>query len=81
MPKVPVTCQECRKEFLVYESIIKMGFGKFCSFTCKGKWQSKTFVGEKSPRWMGGDVINKCSYLFFLYFPIIPINAGEAITF
>jgi len=64
MPKVPVTCQECGKEFLVYESIIKKGFGKFCSFACKGKWQSKTFIDEKSPRWRGGEAINKCSYSF-----------------
>jgi endogenous inhibitor of DNA gyrase (YacG/DUF329 family) len=58
--KVIKKCEECGKEFPVYESVIKNGHGKFCSHVCKGIWQSKNVVGEKSPAWTGGGVIKKC---------------------
>ena len=57
--KVIKKCQECGKEFPVYESVIKNGHGKFCSQVCKGKWQSKNIVGENAYNYKG-KVIKKC---------------------
>jgi len=47
MPKVPVTCQECGKEFAVFESKINDG-RKYCSRECSAQARSK-IVGEKNP--------------------------------
>lgn len=33
---------------------------KFCSMSCKGKWQSENAIGEKGAHWQGGDVLKKC---------------------
>jgi hypothetical protein len=56
MPKVPVTCQECGKEFEVKQSTVNKGRGRFCSRICYGKWRSKYLVGEKSPAFRGGKI-------------------------
>jgi endogenous inhibitor of DNA gyrase (YacG/DUF329 family) len=60
MPKVPVICQECGKEFAVKQSDIDNGRGKFCSRSCKGIWQSKHLVGKKGAHWQGGPITKKC---------------------
>ena len=35
MPKVPVTCQECGKEFDVHPNKIQSGRGKYCTISCR----------------------------------------------
>jgi len=59
MPKVPVTCQECGKEFLIYKSKIQQGGGKYCSKECSYKAKSRLYSGENSPYWVER-IIRKC---------------------
>jgi len=35
-------CKQCGKEFMVRESIVKRGYGKFCSCKCFFKYRDKT---------------------------------------
>lgn len=58
--KGKVICQFCGKEFLIQKDQIKIGWGKFCSYKCKGKWQSDNLIGEKSPAWKGGQTKKIC---------------------
>ena len=53
-------CETCGKEFLVKPSVIKHGYGKFCSPECYGKWQSKHRRGENSANWKGGKIKQSC---------------------
>lgn len=52
--QVTQTCKECGATFKANRCEVKLGWGRFCSRTCLGKWRSKHLVGEKSPRWLGG---------------------------
>lgn len=46
-PKTKRVCINCKKEFYVWQSRIKIGKGKFCSIRC-GK------IGKNNYRWQGG---------------------------
>jgi endogenous inhibitor of DNA gyrase (YacG/DUF329 family) len=51
-------CIICGKEFCRKGK--KNETAKFCSFSCKGKWQSENAVGEKGSHWQGGGITKKC---------------------
>ena len=53
-------CQECGKEIKVYPSHTPKNGGKYCSFGCRGKAQSRNYSGENSPSWKGGLVNRNC---------------------
>ena len=53
-------CETCGKDFLVKPSVIKRGYGKFCSQECYGKWYSKHYRGENSATWKGGKIQHIC---------------------
>ena len=55
--RIKKNCAFCGKELELAEWEKNR---KFCSTVCKGKWQSKTAIGEKSSHWQGGDLIKKC---------------------
>lgn len=58
-PKVKRNCLNCGKEFLVWQSRIDIGKGKFCSISC-----AKT--GRFNSQWTGG--IKKCNgYIYVKY--------------
>jgi hypothetical protein len=44
-------CQECGKEFEIYQGAVKKGRGKYCSKACQNKAQSRINVGENHPAW------------------------------
>lgn len=48
------TCDNCGKEFGRNPSDIKQSGGRFCSYKCRGKWQSKHLRGQNSHSWKGG---------------------------
>jgi hypothetical protein len=48
--KQPLICQECRKEFFIFPSALKVGKGKFCSKKCYLLNQSK--LQEKEFKWV-----------------------------
>lgn len=52
--KIKRICKYCGKEFYVINFTVKNSMGIFCSIECKGLWQSKNIVGDKSPAWKGG---------------------------
>jgi endogenous inhibitor of DNA gyrase (YacG/DUF329 family) len=56
-PRKQKTCLFCGKELSLAEWEKNR---KFCSTTCKGKWQSENAIGEKGAHWKGGGVTKKC---------------------
>ncbi len=46
-------CEVCGEEFSVRLSVIKKGFGRFCSHKCMGVNQSKFRVKGRNPNWKG----------------------------
>ena len=60
--KIMQICEICGTKFPVNPSLIKYGFGRFCSPKCKQKWMSENFSGENHPNWKGGISFGKyCS--------------------
>lgn len=53
--KVLVRCQQCGKEFETIPSIIKKGYGKYCSRVCDGESKRTRYLGESNPRWREGN--------------------------
>jgi len=54
-------CEICNKEFNVRPAVVKLGRGRFCSVSCRGKWLSIHNVGEDNPNYRAGTYINcKC---------------------
>ncbi|MCK4348795.1 MAG: hypothetical protein KAW47_09285 [Thermoplasmatales archaeon] len=53
-------CEICGTEFPISPSIIKNGYGRFCSRKCAGEHQSKSIRGENNPSWQGGKVKRIC---------------------
>lgn len=52
MPKIPVTCQECGKEFEAHAWLVRKGYGKYCSKECRYKAHSKKMSGENNPGYL-----------------------------
>ena len=62
--KLKFICKECGKEFEVYPSQVKKGFGDVCSWECRVKYRRgenaiatgprMDMIGEKNPNWKGG---------------------------
>lgn len=51
-----VICKQCKKKFEVQDYRRKTA--KFCSVKCRGKFQSKNHLGNKSPKWKESSHIN-----------------------
>lgn len=51
---VQLSCVECGNIFERARSGLRPNSRYFCGRACKGAWQSKNIVAEKSPRWTGG---------------------------
>ena len=49
-----IPCLICNKEKYVRPSFIKKGQGKFCSYRCRGIWDSAHKIGINHPCWKGG---------------------------
>jgi hypothetical protein len=47
-PRFEATCKQCGGAFMTYPSFVKDGQGFLCSTTCKHKWISENYRGEKS---------------------------------
>jgi 5-methylcytosine-specific restriction endonuclease McrA len=52
-----VPCQHCGKVFHVKTAKLKLGRGKYCSRVCAGHSIGKSRIGDKHPRWNGGNVL------------------------
>lgn len=62
--KLKFICKECGKEFEVYPSQVKKGFGDVCSWECRVKYRRgekaiatgprMDMIGENNPNWKGG---------------------------
>ena len=48
---VKTICEFCNKEFYIKPSRIKIGIGKFCSYSCRSKALNQK---ENHPNWQGG---------------------------
>lgn len=59
---ISTKCESCGVIFNTYSSFIKKGGGRFCSNLCRGKWLSKTQIGNHHPNWHGGLVEIKCMF-------------------
>jgi len=57
---VTVKCIECGKEASVYPK--RAETYKFCSYECRGKWRAEHWVGDKHPRWQGGEREKTCEH-------------------
>jgi len=55
-----VKCVECKVKFHVTPA--RVGTAKFCSYSCRGKWRSKNWVGKNNPRWTGGQRTKTCQF-------------------
>ena len=57
-------CLLCGNTFLVKESQLKHGKGKYCSVRCKGKAgrSVQNTFGENNPNWKGGLSFNQSNY-------------------
>lgn len=51
---VTATCEQCGESYTVPVSEVDDGKRRFCSFRCKGEWQSATIIGPAHPLWLGG---------------------------
>lgn len=49
---------ECAKSFLEFVSVISFGGGVYCSRQCSYDHRSVRFIGDKSPRWLGGTCLS-----------------------
>ena len=56
-PRIIKKCAFCGMELILTESGKKR---KFCSISCKGKWQSENLGSEKNPNWQGGLTTKIC---------------------
>ena len=54
--KIETICQECGITFKIESSVLKSGFGKYCSRTCvyNARARSKIDMGQNNPAWKGG---------------------------
>lgn len=57
MPVV-VKCEQCGKEKAVIPAVAKTF--RFCSVRCRADWRSTNWVGDKHPRWTGGQREKAC---------------------
>lgn len=57
---VNVQCVECGKTELVTPYRSKTY--KFCSYSCRGSWRKKHWVGEDHPKWSGGPREKTCQH-------------------
>jgi len=55
--KIEKNCLFCGKKLVLSEWEKNR---KFCSMSCKGKWQTENALGKKSSHWHGGEVPKKC---------------------
>lgn len=63
---VMLQCRNCEQDMLRYPSRLKVLTGQskiFCSFKCKGEWQSRNSVREHNPHWKGGKRLSKEGYI------------------
>ena len=54
------TCEICGTKFPVKPSLIRKGYGRFCTRKCMGIWFSEHRCGKKNPRWQGGKTKRIC---------------------
>lgn len=47
-------CEWCGGEFSANRGRLARTNARFCSNSCRGRWQSENIVGENHPRWLGG---------------------------
>jgi 5-methylcytosine-specific restriction endonuclease McrA len=52
--KVDVECEVCSEPLKKWPSRIAANDNHFCSFECRGEYDSEQMVGEKNPAWKGG---------------------------
>jgi len=57
----------CKKTFKVKPNVVRKGFGKYCSTTCRGI----AYVGDGNPKWRGGGTMEHQGYRL-LYQPDHP---------
>lgn len=53
-------CEICGTEFPISPSLIKKGYGRFCSRKCAGECHSKNIRGENNHSWKGGKIMRIC---------------------
>src|SRR3990167_317123 len=63
-------CLICNKSFKVKPSIVRKGFGNYCSIICKGK----SYIGNGNPKWKGGRVIERNRGYVLIYNPTHPFH-------
>lgn len=71
---VTVNCKQCGKEKTVIPAVAKTF--RFCSVRCRADWRSANWLGDKHPRWTGGDrekICKQCGETF-------RIREGQPIT-
>lgn len=57
---IECVCEICNKIFPCKRERVKQGWGKTCSTSCQGEWQSINRTGENSSTWAGGDIWIAC---------------------
>lgn len=55
-------CELCNSGFKTYPAWIRKGGGRFCSFRCKGKWQSENVWGENHPAYRAANHKRLCMF-------------------
>lgn len=58
--RTTINCEECGSEFEVKKS--RANNARFCSYQCRGDWQSEAFEGEGGPGWDGGQEEYTCNW-------------------
>ena len=71
-PKTKIICKICSKVF--YVPPCRSNTARFCSYSCRAKWQSKYLSGNKSHSWKGGKVKKICLNCGAEYF--VPKSQG-----
>jgi len=63
--KIIIKCETCNKEMEILPSRIKKynKWGIFCGLKCKGRWQAKNILLERSSHWKGGKRLSKDGYV------------------
>jgi len=57
---VAVQCIQCGETFNVTPA--RVNTAKFCSLACRGEWRKINYLGDKNPRWQGGEREKICRH-------------------
>ena len=64
MKFISYKCRNCGKKKDVYASKYKGRFPKFCSYSCRNKFNLTGHFGKGVSNWKGGRRHNSCGYIF-----------------